>query len=182
MDKKQRIIVYHAQTEERCEHFLSGKFECSTDTKWLGCGMYFWDNMANALYWQKELKRKEPKGRIAITQALIEFCPDELLDFTDTETLATFERIWIFLCCMDRTKKLKRMTSAMIGSKIDKFLELEKDDEFFGNVKLVKGFGEYRDKKSLNLTPDILWGTRLICDVKVIYSVRTADVIKERWE
>ena len=51
------IKVYHCNSEEKCNDFIIRKKLLESnhpyDSFWLGKGMYFWDNLGNAKYWQE---------------------------------------------------------------------------------------------------------------------------------
>lgn len=54
-----RIILYHSDTEKKCEEFIAKKdaLVLSNNLKddiWLGDGMYFWDNRGNANWWKRK--------------------------------------------------------------------------------------------------------------------------------
>jgi len=89
------VIGYHANEYQKCERFLSGKFEVSNDTDWLGTGMYFWDNLSNAKYWKREKVRKgDPPHEEACKIVKARISCEHLLDLADTEIPAGFCRLW----------------------------------------------------------------------------------------
>lgn len=51
-----KAILYHSNTKEECDTFISQEnylieSKNAYDDKWLGYGMYFWDNKGNAVWW-----------------------------------------------------------------------------------------------------------------------------------
>ena len=61
MELRTNIIGYHVNDKDRCQKFIDEEeiIIFSEDIYWLGYGMYFWDNQANAKYWIQEKKRKD---------------------------------------------------------------------------------------------------------------------------
>lgn len=82
MDLDAKIIGYHTNSLSKCMDFIttSHLVWCEEDGNWLGSGMYFWDNLSNAKFWQV---KKEKYGAIdvKIVRALLSLT--DLLDLTD---------------------------------------------------------------------------------------------------
>ncbi|MDD3904282.1 MAG: hypothetical protein PHO09_11445 [Sphaerochaeta sp.] len=164
-------IGFHANSKEKCNKMLEGIFCASDDTHWLGKGLYFWDNISNAEYWANEKIRKNEissRKHLAIIKAYID-C-EMVLDLTDFEILNTMERVWESIYFLDRTvdRRLK------LGQRIDYIIERFPDME----CPVVKGIGQYRNSDNHKFFE----GTRLVSDVKIIYSVRDGKAILSRSE
>lgn len=172
------IIGYHVNDKDRCEKFLNEDeyIIFSNDISWLGYGMYFWDNQANANYWITQKKRKDKNIQyIAKIQANIFI--DKLLDLTDQDVLDTFDRLWEQYCNREKINK-----NQAIGIKLDRLFDFIKiiDDSF----KVIRVFGKYEkleekdfliykiqnDKTSVSLTNKI----------RMVYCVRSYDYVCNR--
>lgn len=137
-----KVILYHSNEKEKCALFLKGEqlilSKNSKDDRWLGNGMYFWDNMGNACWWRKNQLKKNSASEYMIVAANVKL--DEMLDLTDPEVYVSMERLWKQLC-----KKIKRNSDIPLGSKLN-FLFVDKG--FCNMYALVKVYGKY------NKTPD----------------------------
>ena len=163
------VIGFHTNSKEKCDKLLKGEFCASEDTNWLGKGLYFWDNFSNAQYWKNQKIRKKEvfdKEQISIIKAYID-C-ERVLDLTDTEILNTMNRVWECIYIID--SKVDR--NLQLGKRIDFLLKRFPDME----CPVVKGIGEYRNSENHKFFS----GTRLVSDVKIIYSVRDDKAILSR--
>lgn len=174
------IIGYHVNDEERCKKFISDEdyLIYSKDTMWLGFGMYFWDNNANADYWISQTKRKKPKTK-KIAKVMCNIYIDSLLDLTDNDTLNTFEELWQEYC-----KKEKCEVSEKLGIKLDRIFDFfEVIDNTF---KVVKVYGKYEKTPTRKFIDSNYLGKRIGTNdfpthkVKCIYSVRDMNYIINR--
>jgi len=90
------IIGYHANEKIKCDEFIAslGKnLVISQDKQYLGDGMYFWDNSANAMYWKKQKERKRCfDSNVSILSCGIEL--ENMLDLTDEEIIDFLEQQW----------------------------------------------------------------------------------------
>ncbi|NBK21287.1 MAG: hypothetical protein EOM68_04595 [Spirochaetia bacterium] len=162
------VVGFHTNSTEKCDKLLHGEFWASEDTHWLGKGLYFWDNFANAQYWrhQKIRKKEVAMEGISIIKAYID-C-ERVLDLTDIEILNTMSRVWECIYILD--KKVDR--NLKLGQRIDFILKRYPDMD----CPVVKGIGEYRNSENHKFFE----GTRLVSDVKIIYSVRDGKAILSR--
>jgi len=174
--KGARIVGYHGNKKSKCLAFIkSGVLISCDDSKWLGRGMYFWDNKSNADYWLKEKIRKTELDCMedgAIIQALID-C-DEMLDLTDQSVVEELNNVWVLL----RVRDKKFSYDAELGYKLNYILERIED---FSSISVIKGIGDYRDyyrRKGDDFF--ILKDSRIIEDVKVLYCVRCSNAIIEK--
>lgn len=179
MDCMPTVCGYHANSAESCGQFLSGEFNVSHDKTWLGTGMYFWDNKANAVYWLKEKVRKNDIPCIEagmIVQASID-C-SHLLDLTDQDVLDKYSNIWEVLCVLDRGAKISQINDSGVGYRIDfiiKRFPIE-TSEFW----VVRGFGQYEkggDKRATLLNHP---HSHIVDSIRMVYSVRNENAILER--
>ena len=145
------------------------------DGMWLGTGMYFWDNMANAEFWMTKKEKDNPYRDYGIIVANVFM--DRLLDLTDNEICNKIGEIW-------------EKYAAKNGIEDEGDLELGyKLNVLFRAIKLlqenyyvIKVFGKY------NKTPkNKLWSYNIkdnraepIGSVKCIYNVRNEEAIGER--
>jgi hypothetical protein len=172
-----KAILYHSNKKEACEQFASKEdyliiSENSKDDIWLGRGMYFWDNMGNARWWnEKQCKRNHDKVyKIVVANAEL----DELLDLTDVEVYKKLEELWQGIC-----KKIDKDPNVPLGNKLNFFF----DEQGFGNrYAIIKVYGKY------NRTPndgvfkfeyDKMRSEPTIA-VKCIYSIRDSRCILEK--
>lgn len=79
-----QIIGLHVNDTSSLELFKSGKkklLESIEDGIWLGNGMYFWDNEANAEYWIRNKQTRFPNLEFAFVKVLLSL--ECLLDLSD---------------------------------------------------------------------------------------------------
>ena len=168
---RSNIIAYHVNDYERCKKYTdnSNYLIVSNDTKWLGNGMYFWDNDSNADYWISQKKRKDLKDKkIAKTKSNIFI--DRMLDFTDVNHRKIFYDLWI------KYKELEDGSEEdLLGVKVDKLFDYFPflRDNFF----VIRVYGNYKytpkndlfvyDLKNVECNP--------ITHVKTIYSVKKPE-------
>lgn len=169
---RSNIVAYHVNDYERCKKYVedSEYLILSEDTKWLGYGMYFWDNDSNADYWVKQKKRKDLKDRdIAKTKSNIYI--DKMLDFTDENHRKMFHSLW------EKYKELEEIDEdeVLLGIKVDKLFD------YFPilrqNFFVIRVYGNYKytpkdglivyDLKKAECEP--------ITHVKTIYSVKNNE-------
>lgn len=83
---------YHTTTQENAEKILASEFKANrkTDNDWLGVGIYFWDDIANAAWW-KEVRFKNAPEACTLCAKLI--CEEsEYIDFTKKENMEVLLR------------------------------------------------------------------------------------------
>ena len=74
MPLESNLVLYHCNDEKRCLKFLDSDtymIISNEDGRWLGQGMYFWDNYGNAKYWEKVKQRKDIDKKYLIVKASI---------------------------------------------------------------------------------------------------------------
>lgn len=179
MKLRQNILAYHVNDEKRCKNFVNNKEYLinSEDKKWLGYGMYFWDNEVNASYWVEQKKRKETHIK-KIAKVKCNVFLDRLLDLTDTAILDTFNVLWEQYC-----EKEKCSTNQPLGIKLDKIFD------FFGHIddtfKVIRVYGQYKKTPKSGFMEYVYSGRhknhdRPVGNIKCIYSVRDAAYATNR--
>lgn len=173
MELRTNIIGYHVNDKDRCERFISEKeyIICSEDVYWLGYGMYFWDNQANAEYWLDQKKRKE-KNIKYIAQVKANIFIDNLLDLTDHNVLKTFDGLWEQYC---RKEKISR--NMPIGKKLDMLFDfLTILDTTY---RVIRVFGKYEKDYERNFliykTKENETSIKLTNKIKTVYCVRSFE-------
>lgn len=178
MELRANIIGYHVNDKDRCEKFVNNDeyIIFSNDTCWLGYGMYFWDNQANAKYWINQKKRKE-KDIQYIGQVQANIFIDKLLDLTDEDVLDTFNVLWEQYCSKARINK-----NQPIGIKIDRLFDFFKliEDSF----KVIRVFGKYensieRDFLTYQTKKDSS-SAKPTNKIKMVYCVRSYEYVCNR--
>lgn len=146
MDPK--ILAYHCNDSDRVNKFLDGSLAMiySQDSgKWLGNGMYFWDNQSNAEYWKNnkitQNNRSVSKGESHQKDYII-CCTilnlKKLLDLTD-EKVCEYTNT-VFKTLEDRGVKSLSHSEATLSQKINLiFKEVSYYAENF-NVLKINGY------------------------------------------
>lgn len=168
---RSNIIAYHVNDYERCKKYVEDidYLILSKDTKWLGYGMYFWDNDSNANYWIGQKKKKDLKG-ISIAKTKSNIFIDKMLDFTDMNHRRMFNTLW------EKYKQLEGGNEEeLLGIKVDKLFDYFSilREQFF----VIRVYGNYKytpqgklivyDLKSVECDP--------VTHIKTIYSVKDRD-------
>ncbi len=161
------IIGYHTNSKEKCERYINeGIFIESKDIKWLGCGMYFWDNISNAIYWREEKIRKMEAAELLIIKANVLI--EELLDLTDLQVLEFINQMWDLYC--ERINRKKR--KAPMGKKLDALFKMfEELDESYSVMK-VNGFYKKTPVSDFFVESN---NSMITNKVKTIYCVRRKE-------
>lgn len=135
MDFNAQIYGYHTNSVDKCTDFMtSSKLVWSKeDGFWLGCGMYFWDNLYNAKFWLSK-KKKDGSGDVKIIIALLSL--NNLLDLTDIDICNFVNKCWEYMA-----KQAKISLNAPLGKKIN-FL-FDNTESFNSNYGILRVFGEY---------------------------------------
>lgn len=175
MQIRPNIIGYHVNDMERCSKFIEDNEYMidSNDTEWLGYGMYFWDNRANADYWVTQKKRKDNIDEISMVSSNIFI--DKILDLTDIDQIKVFEKLWNEYCEKEKCSKKQPL-----GVKLDRLFDYF--DILREGIKVIKVYGRYYktpyikfipyDRKSKECEP--------IYHVKCIYLVKDNKYIVNR--
>ncbi|MGK8294088.1 hypothetical protein [Staphylococcus arlettae] len=168
-----RVTGYHCNEEYKVNQFELGDFKSLKsveDGKWLGSGVYFWDNHSNALYWKKQKERKQKEKNFKITTALLSL--ENLLDLTDLNDIDFCMKIIDYLKSIGVTEFIE----GEIGKNIN---VLFNDTSFFKEYDVLKSNGLY--KKELrtdffNVNEKIPY---LTTRVKTIYCVKNEKAIQQ---
>ena len=172
-----KAILFHSNEEEECSKFVSEKdylilSKNSRDNRWLGKGMYFWDNKGNADWWNKQQCRRHPEKSYVI--ALANANLDQMLDLTDYDIYMKLEELWINNC-----KKMKKNPNVPLGNKLNYFF----DSFGFGTIyAIIKVYGKYNSTPNGGLFKfeyDSMRAEPTI-GVKCIYNVKSERCIIER--
>lgn len=160
------VSLYHCNFEEQVRSFQkSRELRISShkdDSEWGGKGMYFWDNLGNARYWEGEKKKKNSDLEVCICRCQIKFDIDnDILDLTNLEAEKRFERLIKFK--FDGEKK--NLTDAPVGEKIDYFCD-------YLSVKVVKFFGKYPKTPKTTVFDSDNESQKFTNQIKVIYCVK----------
>lgn len=170
------IIGYHCNSKEKCDAFLRDDkhLVVYNDTYWLGKGMYFWDTLASASYWEAEKKRKGDEG-LLIVQANILL--DDLLDLTDQRIAQEIAGIWLEYC-----KIKEEPQSQPLGVKLDKIgTFFQKQNRFFPNVIKVHGlYPRIKPLPFLHETPAKSQYPQATNMVRSIYCVKNSNKVLNR--
>lgn len=176
-------VLYHCNDAFRCNKFINDAsylILSVEDGKWLGTGMYFWDNVGNAHYWKREKVRKSQNDSLnghtlySIVQAGV--YTDAMLDLTDIEVCEKVELIWEeYMKSINSSEKY-----VPLGAKLNTLFECF--GFFQSNYSVVKVIGKYPLHSENHL-----FSYRLnrnnpepFTAAKCIYNVKSADVIAER--
>ncbi len=176
MSWESNTILYHCNDEKRCLQFLdldTYMILSAEDGKWLGSGMYFWDNLGNAEYWKKEKRRKEPDKKYMIVKARVSL--EEVLDLTDLEVCKELNIVW---------QKYKDVLGICSEPELGKKLNLlyKSVPNFSNYYKVIKVLGRYVNtplNEFVKYTPKSR-KVEPILSAKIIYNVKNSDAILER--
>ncbi len=174
MTIKPNIIGYHVNSQEKCQPFLEDDiFIIYEDIHWLGTGMYFWDNRANANYWVRK-KKKEGLSDIWILQAVISL--EDCLDLSDEEILDQFNQLWVaYLKKKNYYHKGKYVKpDSPLGVKLNLLFDFY--NNLNENFKVIKAVGMYENRRER----DFLNGSMVTNKIKILYCVRDKSVILDK--
>lgn len=169
-------VLYHCNDEKRCLQFLDSDtymILSNEDGRWLGQGMYFWDNLGNAKYWKNEKRRKKSGENYLIVKARVSL--ENVLDLTDTEVCERVNSVWL---------KYKNTLGVDSEPELGKKLNILYRSIFgFGDCyKVIKVLGRYRNTPSnafIKYDPGS-GTTEPVLSAKVIYNVKKKEAILER--
>lgn len=175
---KPNVVGYHCNDFHRCHKFISSKdylIISEEDGKWLGTGMYFWDNVANANFWMGKKKRENPCKTYGIVAANIFL--DRLLDLTDIDICDKIGEIWEVF---KKKTGIENEKNQELGYKLNILFQAVKP--FQEKYSVIKVYGKY------NRTPEnklFLYNIRKnnaepFASVKCIYNVKDAEAIGNR--
>lgn len=173
-------ILFHCNDLYRCQRFVENGDLISSveDGDWLGSGMYFWDNLANTLYWYNDKIKHDEKQKYAIVKAAVSL--ENLLDLTDTDICHTLDKLWNELC---KTLSLDEEQIDDMGYRLNCLYRIF--PEFIEKYKIVKVFGQYprtprnhwfnkynKTNQEYKIQPTI--------NIKCIYCIKDKGIILER--
>lgn len=174
------IILYHCNDSERCKKFIESNsgylIDSKEDGRWLGAGMYFWDNEANSQYWKndkiRKAKLKNQKTEFTIIKAQVE--TDNMLDLTDSKICDEIQELFEVI------KNIVGDTSSddfPLGKKLN--ILFEKCNTFSQKYDIIKIYGKYNITKPTLLFPYNLKSNYVepTLAVKCIYNVKNEKAI-----
>lgn len=169
---RENIKAYHTNTQKKCQEFLTGKMIISSDETFLGKGMYFWDNKANANYW-KGVRSRNTKEPVEIVSAQVYI--DSMLDLTDETVVSNIIRQWEKYCRKDNKKSsYKAKEKYKIGYVLDVLPVLNKIPVRRSVLNYTKG------NNSLNYFAKQTNVCKATTTSRLIYSVIQDNVIVNR--
>lgn len=172
-------LLYHCNDRKRSMKFLSSDtymIISQEDGKWLGQGMYFWDNLSNARYWKGEKRRKRPEEDFIIVRARVSM--EKLLDLMDQDICESIWEIWN--AWKKRAKIVSDENNIPLGKKLNVLYKMI--PEFKNSYHVFKIYGKYNKTPPNNLFQYNL-NSKLsepTLAVKCIYNVKCNDAILER--
>lgn len=143
-------LLYHCNDKKRSMRFLSSDtymIISREDGKWLGQGMYFWDNLGNAMYWKGEKQRRQPEEDFVIVLARVS--TEKLLDLSDPDICDSICKIWD--TWKDRAKIGSRENNIPLGKKLNILYKII--PEFKDIFHVFKIYGKYNKTRPSNLYP-----------------------------
>lgn len=173
------LKLYHCNDAKRCNRFLKDKnyyIISKEDGIWLGNGMYFWDNISNALYWQDIKIRKNKDGDYKIVSANVLL--SKLLDLTDKQVCVKMNYLWnIFQNTIGDHKEVE------LGKRLNILFDYF-HDILVAEYDVIKIYGYYKENSKnefISYDPNIKYPQPRL-DTKCIYSVRNINCIFDRKE
>lgn len=175
---KPNAILYHCNDLYRCNNFVNYKgfmIVSKEEGKWLGNGMYFWDNISNAMFWKEKKLRDNPYVSHSIIIANVFL--DKLLDLTDLDVCTKMGVLWNTY--VEKTG-IDKLENHELGFKLN--ILFKTFDIVNERYNVIKVYGKY------NHTPDNKFWTydltrnyvEPISSVKCIYNVKSEDAIGEK--
>lgn len=172
----QVITLYHTNSKEKCNDFLSNSKLIIADENggpWLGKGMYFWDNLSNSHYWAKEKIRKEKLSECTILSVVVEYNLENLLDLTDLEVTNRIYDLWFLYC--ERNHNSTRKDLGVILNILFRTLS-----ELSEKYHIIKAIGNNYNVNSNLLNNNYSKRIGISINAKTIYNVRVSHIIKSK--
>jgi len=179
-----QLTLYHCNDKKRCEQFLKNEIdliESKEDGSWLGNGMYFWENLANAKYWLEQKKNKNDRQQYRILKCLV--CLDCCLDLTDKDIIDEVYETWKEACRSVFHYKDDSSTNEL-GVIINQLFSDGFKDDFSSQYDIIKVLGKYvaehvifKNNKKQNKNLNKIRPTNA---VKVIYCAKKKSCILSR--
>ncbi|UTC44873.1 hypothetical protein [Treponema sp. OMZ 857] len=165
-------VGFHANYKNECERFIDDKeyLIVSSDTDFLGRGMYFWMNYKQAIWW-KNTKKKEG-GDSLIVSAKVH--SKNVLDVTDVDVLNKLERLYSKIRNELSKKMQVKHDYIQLGIKLDALFHFfEKDLSVFD---CVYGTAENKNRPE----HAFLKGTPMTMKTEGIILVKNYKAISDR--
>ncbi len=180
MSWEANIVLYHCNDEKRCQRFLKSDtymIISPEDGDWLGQGMYFWDNLGNAKYWEYNKQRKAPDVKHLIIKARVSL--ENVLDLTDIEVCKSLDNLWNSLQAKYKGKP-NYDPKPRLGKKLN--ILYKSFPDFIENYKVIKVLGKYINTPPNGFIEYSPKEERIepILSAKVIYNVKRKEAILER--
>lgn len=171
------VVLYHCNDIEKCENFIknaNGLIYSShaKDDIWLGNGMYFWDNKANARWWQRKKENNNSNKEYCIVESRIKL--DKLLDLTDLEVYNKMEAIWN---CYTKTQN--KNPDIPLGNKLNLLFTEMGFDKMYSTIKV---YGKYNYTKNNGFFTYNVHSNKAepTIAIKCIYNVKKSDCISAK--
>lgn len=172
-----KAILYHSNEAEKCDMFITKtdyliESQNLKDDKWLGTGMYFWDNLGNAKWWNEKQRQRNSEKIYSIAIANVNL--ENLLDLTDPDVYFNIENIWKMICIRER-----KNTQIPLGNKLNILWDVGNFSRYYDVVKV---FGRYINIFSGGLFDfDINSKTaEPTMTARAIYNVKSSDCIVKK--
>lgn len=185
MDNEKNVYiqspVFHVGEKAEIEKFCNDQnylIYHEESGKWLGNGMYFWENMYDANYWYKNLKSKYPQEEYSCTKGSLKVEENLMLNLTNRGDVQNFEEELRHLCSL--TKKEMKDSP---GANINLYYKLYYEYFSMRPFTVAKVFGQY-DSIPVD---DLIYkhskeSARVVQNIRTIYSVLEADNVCARNE
>lgn len=177
---KHSIVGYHyCSNKKKCRDFVEKNIPITAvRSKWLGEGMYFWDNPGNARFWKEyQESRGAPKGGLIVRA---ELDMDHVLDLTDPIILVALnESVGSIVQIL---RKKRHANNASLSDILNYHLNSDVYRKQHEYVKVIEAAGRYRKdevklKDLLELVPEAT--PHLDFATKIIYCVRHESAISD---
>lgn len=160
------IEGYHVNSKEKCQDFLNKNISwiVSADKEYLGKGMYFWDNKANAKYWFIQRRKKLSNSEFMVVSCNLSL--DYLLDLTDIDIVTKMDRLWRVI----EKRRVKERLPEKAGARLD---YIRKYDSLVGRLTVYKMIAQY----DRNEPKYAIGNSYMAYNVKTIYCVKDPEAI-----
>ncbi|PKM84567.1 MAG: hypothetical protein CVU86_06365 [Firmicutes bacterium HGW-Firmicutes-11] len=167
------IKGYHIHNYEKCVCFMeSNELTVSKDKEYLGCGMYFWDNHSNAMFWLGERRQQEGNRHRRLCLITCNINIDYMLDLTDNEIVKGIIEAWHEYVI--RTGSVEKAPLGYILDTLDTLCSVKP-------FSVRKGSLHYNGAQ--NPFADIKWGAKghyFTVYSRIIYAVKDSEVIRNK--
>lgn len=186
------IPLYHVGEAKQNNKFVIGKEipESKVEENWAGFGLYFWDNLQNARFWEKSKFSDGKKYTIVKSSLVVD--ENYILDLTNSDSVNKFTYVLNMIGNFVTLREEAKFEGPLINAAY-KFLEEMKsikDEEINGwfskwcltkNFYVIKVIGYYPTESKINHF-DVKDRKRPYPTIKskVIYNVRKQSLLKQR--